>query len=446
MTPPGDEKFTRSGKLSTLRKLFTKRRGRPSLPTQYPQKKLENSAISNVPLTMSFVNHNPEQRNSAQIQRYAKVTLGAMESVLLVSEELEALTSHRQALDSLAAKFKNTLGKVQIRKATNDRVKDEQRFYHEIGPVTNDERQACEVTWKLISLLCKMVQFDVMADAERDRKENTRTLVQFLLKLGLDEGYRSSAIDAQKQLFEKVAKLCTQYVNECKPNAKDDVPNGVTPADATQDAAPPKDASKDDFLKDDAPRDDAPMDDAPMDDVEKVDAPKDDPPMNNVPDGDALDHDVLYHTTSKQVGEHILLVAGRFQLLEVNPQTTDAMGDTQKQILDEISKLCTDFLNFGNDGGEEEIKDADMAAKEIRGLARSINRRLGYILAKVEMKPVDQRQELILLVNLNLNRWMDECRKDVKRVEEKESTGSPQSWKEIGTQTQKELKGKARTV
>ena len=168
--------------------------------------------------------------------------------------------------------------------------------------------------------------------------------------------------------------------------------------------------------------------------------------MNDVPDGDALDHDVLYHTTSKQVGEHILLVAGRFKLLEVEPQTTDAMGDTQKQILDEISKLCTDFLNFGNDGGEEEIKDADMAAKEIRGLARSINRRLGYILAKVEMKPVDQRQELILLVNLNLNRWMDECRKDVKRVEEKESTGSPQSWKEIGTQTQKELKGKARTV
>ena len=128
-------------------------------------------------------------------------------------------------------------------------------------------------------------------------------------------------------------------------------------------------------------------------------------------------------------------MAGRFTLLELEPQTADALGNTEKQILAEITKLCSDFLNFGNDGGKAEMDDSYLAVEEIRGLAKSINKRLGYILAKVEMKPVNQRRELINLVNLNLNRWIDECRKDVKSVEEKKPTGSPQSRKEIGTQT-----------
>ena len=122
-------------------------------------------------------------------------------------------------------------------------------------------------------------------------------------------------------------------------------------------------------------------------------------------------------------------------MLELEPQTADALGNTEKQILAEITKLCSDFLNFGNDGGKVEMDDSYLAVEEIRCLAKSINKSLGYLLAKVEMKPVNQRRELINLVNLNLNRCMDECRKDVKSVEEKKSTGSPQSRKEIGTQT-----------
>ena len=416
MTPPGNESFTRPGKFSTLRKLFTKRRARPSLPIQYPQRSLEDSAINNVPLTVSFVNQNPEQRNSDQIQNDANITLRIIESVLLVSEELDALISHRQALDSLAAKFKDALGKVQQRTATNGHqvltARDEQEFIRIVGPVTADEQYVCNVTWKLISLLCKMVGFDVMTDDERDRKEESRTLVQFLLKLGFDQEYRSSASNAQKQLFEKVAKLCTQYVNECKLDEKDDVPNGVTPEDATEDAAPPEDTAKDDVPKDDAP--------------------KDDPQMNDVLDGDALDHDAFYHNAPKQVGESILLVAGRFKSLELEPQTTDAMGNTQKQILAEISELCCHFLNFGNDREEAEMNDAKLAVEEIRCLARSINMKSRYILGHVEMKPFNQRGELIRLVNLNLNRWMDECRKDVKRVEENHLVTS------IGTQTYEE--------
>ncbi|KAK0510595.1 hypothetical protein JMJ35_007027 [Cladonia borealis] len=402
MTPPGNESFTRSGKFSTLRKLFTKRRARPSLPIQYPLRNSEDSATSNVPLTMSFVNQDPEQRNSDQIQNDANITLRIIESVLLVSEELDALISHRQALDSLAAKFKDALGKVQQRTAANGHqvltARDEQTFIRIVGPVTADEQNACNVTWKLISLLCKMVGFDVMTVDERDRKEGTRTLVQFLLKLGFDQEYRSSASNAQKQLFEKVAKLCTQYVNECKPDAKDDVPNGVTPGDATEDAAPPEDTAKDDVRKDDAPKDDRQMDD--------------------VSDGDALDHDAFYHNAPKQVGENIVLVAGQFSALDLEPRITDAMGNTQKQILAEISKLWCDFLNSGNDREVAEMNDTKLAALEIRCLAREINLSLRYILAKVEMKPVNQRRELIPLVEHNVDRCIDECRKDVKRVEE----------------------------
>ena len=131
-----------------------------------------------------------------------------------------------------------------------------------------------------------------------------------------------------------------------------------------------------------------------------------------------------------------MIVAGQFALLELEPQTADALGNTQKQILAEITKLCGDFLKFGNDVGKADTDDSYLALEEIRCLAKSINKRLGYILAKVEMKPVNQRRELIRLMNLNLNHWMDECRKDVKDVEEKKDiTGPPQSIKEIGTQT-----------
>ena len=459
MTPPGNKSFTSSGKLSTLRKLFTKRRARPSLPIHYPQEKSENSAISNVPYTKSSLNQDPEQRSSDQIQRDPNLTLRTIESVLLASEELDTLTSHRQALDSLAAKYKEALAKVQKRKATNDHQdmteKDEQTFFRVLKSITDAERHAYDVTWKLFSLLHRTIGFDVMMDAERDRKNETRNLVYLLLKLRLDQEYRSPACNAQKQLFEKVAKLCTQFVNERKPDAKDDAPNGVTPEDATKDAAPTKDTAKNDAPKDGTPKDDAPKDGTPKDDALKHGTPKDDALMNdaldgdaldgvapdgvapdgNAPDVDALDRDVLYHDAPKQAGESILIVAGRFTLLELEPQTADALGNTEKQILAEITKLCSDFLNFGNDGGKAEMDDSYLAVEEIRGLAKSINKRLGYILAKVEMKPVNQRRELINLVNLNLNRWIDECRKDVKSVEEKKPTGSPQSRKEIGTQT-----------
>ena len=420
MMPPGNESFTRSGKFSTLRKLFTKRRDRPSLPIQYPQEKSENSANSNIPLTKSPLNQDPEPRISVQIEKDANLTLRTIESVLLVSEELDALTLHRQALDSLAAKLKDALVKAQKRKATNDYqvlTEDEQTFSHVPESITDAERHALNVTWQLISLICRTVGFDVMTDAERDRKEETRSLAHFLLRLGSDREYRSSTSNAQKQLFEKVAKLCTQYVNECKPNAKDEVPKSITPENGTEDAAPPEHTAKDDAPKDDAPKDDA--------------------PMNDAPDGDAQDQDTLYHNAPKQVGEHILLVAGRLKLLELGLYTSDAFGNkTQKQILVEIVKLCSDFLELGNDRGKAEMDDADLAVEEVRRLAKSINTRVGYILAKVEREPINQRRELIQLVDLNLNRWMDECRNDVKSVVEgKKPAGSPQSSKEIGTQT-----------
>ena len=412
MTPPGKRSFTSSRKFSTLRKLFAKRSARPSLSIQYPQKS-ENSVISNGPFTSvrSFLNQDPEQR---EIQKDPNLTLRTIELVLLVSEELDTLTSHRQALDSLATKFKDALVKVQKRKATSDHQglmpKDEQTFLRVLKPITDAEQHAYDVTWELFSLLCRAVGFDVMIDAERDRKNETRTLVSLLVKLRLDQEYRSQASNAQKQLFEKVAKLCTQFVNECKPDAKDDAPNGVTPEDVTKDAAPTEDTAKDD-------------------------APKNDAPMNDAPDGDALDLDALYHNAPKQAGENILVVAGRFTLLELEPQTADALGNTQKQILAEVTKLCIDFLNFDRDGGKAEMDDSYLAVEEIRCLAKSINQRLGYILAKVEKKSVNQKRELIMLVNLNLNHFMDECKKDVKSVEKKDITEPPQSSKEVGTQT-----------
>lgn len=442
MTPPGNKSFTRSGKFSTLRKLFTKRRNRPSLPIHDPQEKSENRAISNAPLTESPLNQDPEQRNSAQIQKKlsfdANLTSRTIEAVLLVSEELDALTSHRQALDSLAAKFKDALAKVHNGNVTNDiqvlTPEDDRTFSRVLEPVTEAEQHACDVTWSLFGLLCRMVRFDVMMAAERDCKKETRTLVDFLLKLGLDQGYRSSASNAQKLLFEKVAKLCTQYVDECKPDAKDDVPNGVTPKDAAEDAARNEDTAKDDVLKVDASEDVTPRDEVPRDEIPKDDAVDDDTPAKDASDGGALDHDALYHKAPKQVGENILLVAGRFKLLELEPLTTDALGNTQKQILAEIAELCSDFHSFGNDRGEAEMDENFLAVEEIQCLAKSINRKLGYILAKVERKPENRRRELTRLVDLNLNHWMDECRKDVKSVEEKESTGSPQNSKDRGTQ------------
>ena len=367
------------------------------------------------------MNQDPEQR---EIQKDPNLTLRTIELVLLVSEELDTLTSHRQALDSLATKFKDALVKVQKRKATSDHQglmpKDEQTFLRVLKPITDAEQHAYDVTWELFSLLCRAVGFDVMIDAERDRKNETRTLVSLLVKLRLDQEYRSQASNAQKQLFEKVAKLCTQFVNECKPDAKDDAPNGVTPEDVTKDAAPTEDTAKDDAPKDDAPKDDAPKNDAPM---------------NDAPDGDALDLDALYHNAPKQAGENILVVAGWFTLLELEPQTADALGNTQKQILAEVTELCIDFLNFGKDGGKAEMDNSYLAVEEIRCLAKSINKRLGYILAKIEKKPVNQRRELIMLVNLNLNHFMDECKKDVKSVEKKDITEPPQSSKEVRTQT-----------
>ena len=161
---------------------------------------------------------------------------------------------------------------------------------------------------------------------------------------------------------------------------------------------------------------------------------------------DAPDHDA-----PNKAGENILIVAGQFLLLEQKPQTADALGNTQKQILAEITKLCIDFLNSSTDGEKPEMDDSYLAVAEIRCLASSINKRLAYILAKVEMKPTNQRQELIRLVNSNLNHFMEECKKELKEVEEQvekkvakkvkkkveksEITGSPQSSKEIETQT-----------
>ena len=452
MTPPGNKSFTRPGRFFTLRKLFTKRRDRPSLPTQYSQEKSENnainnipltqeksenSAISNIPLTKSTLNQDPEPRILVQIEKDANLTSRTIESVLLVSEELDALTLHRQALDSLAAKLKDALVKVPKGKATSDHqvlttkdvetAKDEQIFSHVLEPITDAEQYALNLTCQLFSLICRTVGLNGMTDAERDRKEETRNLARFLLRLGFDRKFRSSTSNAQKQLFEKVAKLCTQYVNECKPDAKDAVSKSITPKNGIEDAAPPEDTAKDDVPKDDAPKDDAP----------NHDAPKDDAPLNDTPDGDALDQDVLYHNAPKQVGEHILVVAGRLKLLELELHTPDAFGNNiQKQILAEIVKLCSDFLDSDNDRGNAEMDDANLAVEEVRCLARSINARVGHILAKIAMEPVNQRRELIQLVDLNLNRWMDECRKDVKRVvDDEKPAGSPQSSKEIGTQT-----------
>ncbi len=339
------------------------------------------------------MNQHTEQRNSDQIQKDPNLTLGTIESVILASEELDTLTSHRQALDSLATKYKDALAKVQKRKANNDHqnltAEDEQSFFRILKPLTKAEEHAHDVVWELFSLLLRMVGFDVMMDAERQCKHETRALVYFLLKLRLDQEHGSPTNNAQKQLYEKVAKLCTQFANERKPDAEDDAPNDITPTeDATQDVAP-----TDEITEDVAPKHDAP----------------------------------------KQAGENILVMAVQFILLEAKPQTADALGNTQKQILAEITKLC---LNFGNDKGKVEMDDTYQAVEDVRCLANSINKRLGYILAKVEMKSASQRQELIMLVNLNLNRFMDECREDMKRVEKSEVTGPiTQSSKDIGTQT-----------
>ena len=64
------------------------------------------------------------------------------------------------------------------------------------------------------------------------------------------------------------------------------------------------------------------------------------------------------------------------------------------------------------------MNDTQLAALEVRSLVKEINLSLRYILAKVEMKPVNQRRELIPLVKLNVKRWVDVCSRDVKRVEE----------------------------
>ena len=328
--------------------------------------------------------------------------------MLLANKELDALTSHRQALDSLATKYRDALAKVQKRKANNNHnnltAKDEKSFFRVLEPMTKAEEHAYDVIWELFSLLRRMIGFDVMMDAERQCKNETRTLVYSLIKLRLDQEYGSSASNAQKQLFEKVAKLCTRFANERKPDAKDDAPIDVTPTE------------------------DATMDVAPTYGIAQEVAPKHDAPMH-----DALNHDALYNKASKQAGEDILVMAGRSILLEAKPQTADAMDNTQKQILAEITKLC---LNFGNDEGEAETDDSYQAMEDVRCLANSINKRLRYILAKVEMKSASQRRELMMLVNLNLNRFTDECREDMKRVEESEITRPiTQSSKEIGTQS-----------
>ena len=416
---PVNKSSTSSGKLSTLRKLFTKPRARPSLPIQHPQETSGNSSISNVSSTkvsQSSLNQDPELQDSDQIQKNATLTLRTIESLLLLSEELDALTSQRQALESLATKYKVALVKVQKRRVTSDRqemrAEDEQRFLRVLENLTEAERHASEVTWKLLSLLGRTVGSDVMLDAERDRKNETRAVVYLLLRLRLDQEYGSPAPNAQKQLFKKVAELCTQFVNKHKPYGQDDAPNNVTP---TEDTA-----------KDDAPSEDTAENDAPTKDTAKDDAPngdtlKQNALMGDVPDHDGLNHDAQYDNAPKHAGENILVVAGRFISLEFNPLTADALGDNEKQILAEIKKLCIDFHTVKENVGKTELDDSYQASEDIRCLAESINKRLVDILARIEMKSANQRQELIRLVNLNLNYWFEECRKDVRKVEERES-------------------------
>ena len=133
-----------------------------------------------------------------------------------------------------------------------------------------------------------------------------------------------------------MAKLSTQCVNERKPDAKHDAPSDLTPIeDATKDVGPTEDTAKDDVPKADVANDDTLKQHALMEDV---------------PDQDALNFDAQYDNAPKQAGENILVVAGRFISQEYKPQTADALGYTQKQILAEIRKLCIDFHTGGEDG------------------------------------------------------------------------------------------------
>lgn len=322
--------------------------------------------------------------------------------MLLASEELDALTSHRQALGSLAAKYKDALNKVQKGRATNDRqqmtAEDEQLFLRLLEPLTDAEQHASKVTWKLLSLLRRTVGSDLMLDVERDRKNETRAVVYLLLRLRLDQEYRSPATNAQKQLFKEVAELCTQFVDKPRPEPQDDAPNN---------APPTEDTAKDDAQNDDTLKQNALVEDDP-------------------------DHDAQYSNAPKQAGENILVVAGLFISLEFKPQTANALGDNQKQILAEIKKLCIDYRTVHEEGGTTEIDDSYQASEDIRCLAESINKRLIDILARVETKSATQRQELIMLVNLGMNHFLEECRKDVRRVEERDITRTPQSSNEIG--------------
>ena len=418
------------------------------------------------------MNQDPDLQDSNQIQKDATLTLRTLESVLLASEELDTLTSHRQSLHSLAAKYKDALVKVQKRKAINDHLnltaKDEESVLHVLTPLTEAEQHAYDVTSKLLSLFRKTVGSDVMLAAERDRKNETRALVYLLVRLRLDQEEGAPASDAQKQLFEKVAKLSMQLVNERNLDAKDDTPSDITPTeDATKDVASTEDTGKDDVPNPDAANDDTLAQDALMEDlfdhealyhdaqnhdaqnhdaqnldaqnhdVQNPDVPKNHDAQNHDAQNlDAQNHDVQnpdvpknhdaqydnaqYDNAPKQAGESILIAAGQFISIGYKPQTADALGDTQKEILAEIRKLCMDFFHtVSEDRGKTELDDSYQASEDIRCLAESINRRFGYILAKVETKSTTQRQELIMLVNLNLNHFMEECRKDVKRVEER---------------------------
>ena len=392
------------------------------------------------------MNQDPDLQDSNQIQKDATLTLRTLESVLLASEELDTLTSHRQSLHSLAAKYKDALVKVQKRKATNDHLnltaKDEESVLHVLTPLTEAEQHAYDVTSKLLSLFRKTVGSDVMLAAERDRKNETRALVYLLVRLRLDQEEGAPASDAQKQLFEKVAKLSMQLVNERNLDAKDDTPSDITPTeDATKDVASTEDTGKDDVPNPDAANDDTLAQDALMEDLfdhEALyhDAQNHDAQNHDAQNLDAQNHDIQnpdvpknhdaqydnaqYDNAPKQAGESILIAAGQFISIGYKPQTADALGDTQKEILAEIRKLCMDFFHtVSEDRGKTELDDSYQASEDIRCLAESINRRFGYILAKVETKSTTQRQELIMLVNLNLNHFMEECRKDVKRVEER---------------------------
>ena len=362
------------------------------------------------------MNQDPGLRDSDQIQKNATLTLRTIESLLLANEELDTLTLHRQALCSLAAKYKAALNKVQKRRATNDRqemtAEDEKLFRRVLEPLTDDEQRASEVTWKFLSLLRRTVGSDLMLDAERDRKNETRAVVYLLLRLRLDQEYGSPAKSAQKQLFKKVAELCTQFVDKLRSDAQDDAPNDVTPTE------------------------DNVMNDAPIEDTAENDARKEDSLMPNalMEEWDP-DHDAQYNDAPKQAGENILVVAGRFISLEFKPQTADALSDDQKQILAEIKKLCIDYHTVHEDGGTNEIDDSYQASEDIRCLAESINKRLMDILARVEMKSANQRQELIEVVNLDMNHFFEECREDVRRVEERDITRTPQSSNETGLET-----------